>query len=150
MLRWIGAQIAIGLLLAPWYLQPRLLFGSGYGGTAGQFDPPAVADALHPDADVRRISCPLILSRACAAAARIALLVGLFVWWRRNRRQALLFGLIGTIPLLLLGVVSTKLNVFEPRYVLAAAPAYTLILCVLVLRAAMASSGDIAVAVLWC
>ncbi len=44
----------------------------------------------------------------------------------------MLVGLLGTVPLLLLGVVSLKLNVFEPRYVLAAAPAYVLILCVLV------------------
>ncbi len=46
LLRWFGAQIALGLILAPWYLQPRLLFGSGYGGTTGNFDPLAVVHAL--------------------------------------------------------------------------------------------------------
>ncbi|MEO8394852.1 MAG: glycosyltransferase family 39 protein, partial [Chloroflexota bacterium] len=30
-LHWIGAEVVIGLLLAPWYLQSRLLIGSGYG-----------------------------------------------------------------------------------------------------------------------
>ncbi|NDJ60579.1 MAG: hypothetical protein GYB67_05600, partial [Chloroflexi bacterium] len=39
LLRWIAAQAVIALLLAPWYLQERLLVSSGYGGTTGGFDP---------------------------------------------------------------------------------------------------------------
>ena len=64
----------------------------------------------------------------------IALAVGLFVWWQRNRQQALLVGLVGIVPLILLGVVSLKLGVFTPRYVLGSAPAYTLIVSILVLE----------------
>ncbi len=39
LLRWVGSQVIVGLMLAVWYVQPRLLVGSGYGGTAGGFDP---------------------------------------------------------------------------------------------------------------
>lgn len=134
LVRWLGAQVAIGLLLAPWYLQPRLLFGSGYDGTAGQFDPPLLFTRFIPTLTFGIVDkLPPDTASLLAAALGFALLVGLALWWRRNRPQALLFGLLGTTPLLLLGVVSLKLNVFEPRYVLGAAPAYILILCVLVL-----------------
>lgn len=132
--RWIGAEVAIGLLLAPWYLQPRLLFGSGYGGTAGQFDPPQLLTRFIPTLTFGIIDrLPPGAASALAATLGVALLIGLVIWWRRNRQQALLVGLVGLLPLLLLGIVSTRLNVFEPRYVLGAAPAYALIECVLVL-----------------
>ena len=135
LLRWFGAQVVLGLLLAPWYLQPRLYFGSGYGGTARGFEPLqwitrffptlAVSDPLYQPPDFIRVLVPLLL---------VALLLGLALWWRRRRSQAVLFGLLAVLPLLLLGVVSTRLNVFEPRYVLASAPAYLLILSVLALE----------------
>ncbi len=135
LIRWISAEVVLGLILAPWYLQPRLLLSSGYGGTAGNFDPLQWFTSFLPSltfgildtipADVLKWLAPLLV---------IALVAGLLVWWRRNRRQALLVGLIGTIPLILLGVVSLKLGVFTPRYVLGSAPAYTLILAVLMLE----------------
>jgi uncharacterized membrane protein len=134
---WIGSQIAIAVILAPWYLQARLLFGSGYGGTAGGFDaqqwwmrfiPTLIFGGVLPPErmippELVNISAPLLM---------VVLLVGLVLWGRRSWHQAMLFGLLGTIPLILLGIVSTRLNVFEPRYVLAAAPAYTLIIGMLV------------------
>lgn len=136
LLRWFAAQIALGLLLAPWYLQPRLYFSSGYGGTARGFDPQqwltrfvptlAVSDPIHLPPELVAVFVPTLLA---------ALLLGLALWWRQSRQQALLFGLLATLPLLLLGVVSTRLNVFEPRYVLASAPAYLLILSALGLAA---------------
>lgn len=131
LLRWLGAQIAIGLLLAPWYLQERLLVSSGYGGTAGGFELEKLwtwfiptltfGDAL-PASLAGWIWIPLL---ATLAAGGVAL-------WRRNRGHALLIVLLGTLPLLLLGIVSTRMNVFAHRYVLAAAPAYVLLLAALV------------------
>jgi 4-amino-4-deoxy-L-arabinose transferase-like glycosyltransferase len=136
LLRWFGAQVVIGLLLAPWYLQPRLYFGSGYGGTARGFEPLEWLTRFLPTltfADTRRL--PPDFAALLVPVTALALLAGLALWWRRRRNQALLAGLMGVLPLLLLGVVSLKLNVFEPRYVLGAAPIYTLILCVLALEA---------------
>ncbi len=132
LIRWIGAEVVIGLLLAPWYLQPRLLFQSGYGGTAGHFDPPQLITRFIPTLTFG-MSLPPDFVTELAPVLVIVLLLGLILWWRRHWRQGLLVGMLGIVPLLLLGVVSLKLNVFEPRYVLAAAPAYLLILASLVL-----------------
>lgn len=133
LLRWFGAQAVIGLALAVWYIQPSLLTGSGYGGTAGGFAPnqwltkflPTLALGANERMFGNAYSALIVL-------LVVALLVGLVLLWRKNRQQALLVGLWGVIPPLLLGIVSLRLNVFEPRYVLAAAPAYTLLLCALV------------------
>ena len=139
-LRWIGAELAIGLLLAPWYLQSRLLVGSGYGGTGGHFEAQQWITKFIPvltfgtpshvfGMDLRANVVAILVS-----VLLLALLLGLMLLWRgSSRRQVIVLVLWGAIPLLLLGVVSTRLNVFEPRYVLAAAPAFTLILCALVL-----------------
>ncbi len=131
LVQWFGAQIAIGLMLAPWYLQERLLFGSGYGGTTGQLDPPLWLTWFVPTLTFGE-TLPDSLKAVLWIVLLIALIIGWVVLWRRNRRYALWLGFLGTIPLLLLGVVSTKLNVFTPRYVLAAAPVYTLLLSVLI------------------
>ena len=127
LVQWFGAQIAIGLMLAPWYLQERLLFGSGYGGTTGQLDPPLWLTWFVPTLTFGE-TLPDSLKAVLWIVLLIALIIGWGVLWRRNRRYALWLGFLGTIPLLLLGVVSIKLNVFTPRYVLAAAPVYTLLL----------------------
>lgn len=132
-LRWYGAQAVIGFLLAVWYFQPRLLTGSGYGGTAGTLAPDQWITKFLPTLALGADPRPFADSYSLLVLALVvALLAGLLLWWRHNRQQALLVGLWGITPPLLLGVVALRLNVFEPRYVLAAAPAYTLLLCALV------------------
>ncbi|MBK8032361.1 MAG: glycosyltransferase family 39 protein [Chloroflexi bacterium] len=131
LIQWIGSQIAIGLLLAPWYLQERLLFGSGYGGTTGRLDPPLWLTWFVPTLTFGE-TLPPELKAVLWIALLLALIVGWVVLWRRKRQLAIWLGLLGTLPLLFLGIVSTKLNVFTPRYVLTAAPAYTLLLAVLI------------------
>ena len=132
LIQWIGSQIAIGLLLAPWYLQERLLFGSGYGGTTGRLDPPLWLTWFVPTLTFGE-TLPPELKAVLWIALLLALIVGWVVLWRRKRQLAIWLGLLGTLPLLFLGIVSTKLNVFTPRYVLTAAPAYTLLLAVLII-----------------
>lgn len=131
LIQWIGSQIAIGLLLAPWYLQERLLFGSGYGGTTGRLDPPLWLTWFVPTLTFGE-TLPPELKAVLWIALLLALIVGWVVLWRRKRQLAIWLGLLSTLPLLFLGIVSTKLNVFTPRYVLTAAPAYTLLLAVLI------------------
>jgi len=48
--------------------------------------------------------------------------------WQNNRSAALFLVLLGLVPLLMLGLISTRLNIFRPRYVMLAAPAYTIML----------------------
>jgi len=131
LLRWLGAQVAIGLLLAPWYLQERLLVSSGYGGTAGGFELEKLWTWFIPTLTFGD-ALPASLAGWIWMPLLATLVAGVVTLWRRNRSHALLIGLLATLPLLLLGIVSTRMNVFAHRYVLAAAPAYVLLLAVLV------------------
>jgi mannosyltransferase len=129
--RWLVAQILIDLILAPWFIQGRLLTGSGYGGTTFGFDAPRLLTWFLPSLtfgstlpeNLIALLWPLIL---------LVLIIGFFVLRRQNQQAALLMALLGVIPLLLLGLVSLRLNVFTPRYVLSAVPAYIVLFAALV------------------
>jgi uncharacterized membrane protein len=56
----------------------------------------------------------------------IVLLAG--IWWigRRSRNHALFLLFVGAFPLLLLNLLSRRLDIFTPRYVFAVVPAYLL------------------------
>jgi hypothetical protein len=122
--QWIAAQAAVGVLLSPWFLQDRLLRSSGYGGTTGsnlhvehlweRFIPTLMFGSSFPT-DLMQGLWPLLV---------LILLAGLYVLGKQVGRRALLPALLGTIPLLLILLVSLKLNVFTPRYVLTASFAY--------------------------
>jgi len=123
---WIAMQMIIGGALSFWFLQPRLLTGSGYGGTTGQFVPSQLLDWFLPALNFGRILTdrwdiivwlPLLL----------AISAGAYFLWRDKRRYAILLLCVGVLPMLLLGLVSTRLNVFTPRYVLASVPALMLL-----------------------
>lgn len=140
LLRWLGAQVAIGLLLAPWYLQERLLVSSGYGGTAGGFELEKLWTWFIPTLTFGD-ALPASLAGWIWRPLLVALGAGMWVLWRRDRRHALLIGLLATLPLVLLSIVSTRMNVFAHRYVLAAAPAYVLLLTMLVVALLRSRAG---------
>lgn len=125
--RWIGAQLLIALLLAPWYLQERLLFGSGYGGTAGGLEPLRLFTWIMPALQFGR-SLPLELLERSALLVGFALLAGLWFMARRHAANALNVGLRAFLPPLLLALIALRLDVFTPRYVLAGIPAFILLL----------------------
>ncbi len=128
LMKWFRALIMIGAGLSIWYLQGRLLFGSGYGGTAGNFDPMQWFTWFVPTLTFGdTLSLPVW---------GILLLLGMLIFggvllYREGdvqKRYALLLGLMGTIPLVLLGIVSLRLNVFTPRYVLLVSSVFVLLL----------------------
>lgn len=123
---WMLAQLALALMLAPWYLQERLLFGSGYGGTAGPLEPLRLVTWLLPALQFGR-SLPGPLMERSAMLVAFVLLAGLWFMARRDRRMALFAGLCAFLPPLLLGLAALRLNVFTPRYVLASVPACILL-----------------------
>lgn len=125
--RWLVAQLLIGLLLAPWYLQQRLLLGSGYGGTAGGLEPLRLFTWLMPSLQFGS-SLPDALLERSALLVGCALLAGLWLMARRQRQLALFTGLSAFLPPLLLGLAALRLDVFVPRYVLASIPACILLL----------------------
>lgn len=131
LLHWLVAMVAVGLVLAPWYLRPEIRSGGGYGGTTGGFQPAQLWERFIPTLNFGATISPEWLSFS-ATPLLVLLLTGLVLFWRRHWQHALLTALLGTIPLLLLSLVSLRLNVFAPRYVLASAPAYTVIVALLV------------------
>lgn len=125
-LNWLGMLLVIGLLLAPWYLQPRLLSGGGYGGTAGTFDPTQILTWFAPSLMFGR-TLPDTIMQWLGPVILLGLAGGAVFLWRRSRWYAVLLILLTTLPLLMLSVIALRLNVFTPRYVLAASVAYMLL-----------------------
>ena len=86
--RWLTAQLLLAAILAPWYLQERLLLGSGYGGTAGATEPLQLVTWLLPALQFGRNLPPDITARS-ALLVICALLAGLWFMLRRNNRYTL-------------------------------------------------------------
>lgn len=130
LLSWFVVQgiIAAVVLLTFWVLQGGLFAAGGYGGTVGSFNaafwptwflPTLIfGETLLPDwtTPTLIVWLPLLL----------VILASIGVLWRQNTRLAIFVVVIGGFPLLLLGVVSLKMNIFHPRYVIAAVPAFLL------------------------
>ncbi|MBZ0295219.1 MAG: glycosyltransferase family 39 protein [Anaerolineae bacterium] len=132
-IQWVAAQIAIGLILVPWFLQPRLLSGGGYGGTTGRFDAPLLLTWFLPSLVFGR-TLPDELTQVIWPLLLIFVALGIVLLWRARRNYVMLLVFLIVIPVALLAVVSTRLNVFTPRYVLAIVPALLLLLAVVVLK----------------
>ena len=128
---WLFTQLAIGAILAPWFLQERLLFSSGYGGTATSLDLSLVFTWMLPSLNFGRTLPEELMSQLWPGVLGL-LFLGLLVMRRINRRYALLLGLVGIVPIILLSIVSLKINVFTPRYILSTIPAYTLLIAGLI------------------
>ncbi len=121
--QWIASQVVLAIILAPWFLQSQLLSGGGYGGTAGMLDIGEYITTFIPTLIYGSSLNPDILWLAVGCALAL-MAIGVYVLWGKNRKAVLLCLLMGIIPLLLIGIVSLRLNVFVPRYVLASSIAY--------------------------
>ncbi len=128
LVRWFIAQAIIGLCAAPWYLQERLLSGGGYGGTTLRFDSGFLIDGFIPALVFGEV-VPESWLRALALIVFLLPLVGLLVF--RSRRWLLLFLLVG-IPVIGISIVSMRLNVFAPRYVLSVSAAVVMAVALLI------------------
>jgi 4-amino-4-deoxy-L-arabinose transferase-like glycosyltransferase len=136
---WLLSQIVIGFILAPWFIQPRLLFDSGYSGTTFPFEPAQIFTWLIPSLNFGMTLQPAgerpTTTVSIWLLVLFVLLIGLASRWRTNRSTALLLGLCGFLPVLLLSLVSFRMNVFTPRYILSVVPTYTLLAASFILSA---------------
>ena len=110
--------LALAVTLVPWMIQVVRLSGSGYGGTAARAD---LAEL------VRRFVPTLLfgegeLSLVAGASLLIVLAAGLVAGRRRNLDKRVLLLLWAFLPLILLVIFSTRMNVFRPRYVIPITP----------------------------
>ncbi|MDE2748306.1 MAG: glycosyltransferase family 39 protein [Chloroflexota bacterium] len=123
-------QAAIGLLLIAGFMLVQVLpgFAGSYPGLVQAFAWSDYVTRFAP-ALVFGATIPLDPAPVGIALSLIAALAGAAVW-RASPRQFRFIALAALLPLLLLGLVSSRYNLFHPRYVLSAAPALMLLLVV--------------------
>jgi hypothetical protein len=124
---WFLVQGLLAVSLAIWFLQGRLLFGSGYTGTALSFEPELLLTWFVPTlmfGDTFSAVIPSLLIFA------FCLLVILLDW----RRQYLLLLFWVFVPLIGLAIVSTRLSVFTPRYVMVVSVSLVLLVVISVVK----------------
>lgn len=112
--RWRGFAVALlvtASLHIPSVIQLARLATSGYGGTRGSAD----------WAELLRFWDALLLGELIPPLGMIAVVVGAAVVCLPTARRLIL--MLALLPLALLYLISTRLNVFDPRYVLAMMPA---------------------------
>ncbi|NJL92380.1 MAG: hypothetical protein HC915_01015 [Anaerolineae bacterium] len=114
--------LAMSLALLPLLVQLTRLAGSGYSGTAAR---------VSVETLLRRFLPTLLfgeggLSLLAGAALMMALLLGLLAGGRRRAPQRVLLLLWLFLPLALLMLFGTQMNIFRPRYVIAVTPALLL------------------------
>lgn len=121
--QWVVVQCLIACFLAPWFLQERLLTGSGYTGTTYSAEVIRLFDWFLPTLTFGETLSPVVATYVWPLIL-VATLLGIVSFWSVCRRCALLLALLSVVPPLLLTVVSLRLDVFTPRYVLGSAPAF--------------------------
>lgn len=136
---WPASQVMLAALLAPWYLQAPRLASSGYSGTASRLTTLSQVFNAIPETLGTLLfgqTLPPALGWQTAAYA-LALTISagaiLYLITIRSKPTDPLF-LIGyaTIPLILLLSLSAIGHFYRPRYLNAAAPAYTLLAATLI------------------
>lgn len=132
--RWLVAQLAVGTALAGLFFYfLNFVQDGGYHATAQPFDPALLFTWFVPTLSAGD-TLPTAVTNLLWPVMLTLLGVGWWLLWRNDRRAAILTGLLGLAPLVLLGLIATRMAVFRPRYVLASAPAYTLALAGLVAK----------------
>ncbi|MFQ3537092.1 MAG: glycosyltransferase family 39 protein [Aggregatilineales bacterium] len=116
---WLTAFSAIVIAHIPSLVQGIALAQSGYGGTRGSADL-ALLPNFWSVLLLGELSAP-----AFGGSALIVLLIGALFLPMRLRFY---FALSLSLPLIALYAIATRLNVFDPRYILAVVPFGTLIL----------------------
>lgn len=117
-----GGSAAASFLI----LQAPLFARGGYGGTSLIFDasslfssfPPVLSFGEYYPPDFAAVLWPILLILLFACFGLVL---------KNDEKLALLLGLWLLVPLILLSLIATRMNVFLPRYVLFSAPAYSLI-----------------------
>jgi hypothetical protein len=126
---WIGSQIGLAALLAPWYLQRRLYTG-GYTPTGDYF-----AGLASIGWTIRSLSLGETLpdtTHQWVTLLIAALLIGgLATAFSYSRRWGWFLLLYAACPLASLSALATWRPYFRPRYIIASTPAYILLLATL-------------------
>ncbi|MEL6272998.1 MAG: glycosyltransferase family 39 protein, partial [Chloroflexota bacterium] len=131
--KWAGAMLTVGAILAPWYLQPDIRSGGGYSGTTTGFDF-GVLFNYFPNSLAFGTTLPGSFTGWLWILVYIVLIISIAVALRSNWRHALLLGSVAIVPIVLLSIVTLRLNVLAPRYVMGVIPAWALLVAILARR----------------
>lgn len=102
------------------------LFGAGaYGGNTGGFQVSLLLERFIPTFLLSE-SFPAGMLTLLGAFAYLLLGVAWFTLSRRTPQYALLLMFLALLPLVLLSLISVRVSIFNPRYILASLPAYLL------------------------
>ncbi|MCA0452866.1 MAG: glycosyltransferase family 39 protein [Chloroflexi bacterium] len=125
----ICAAIAAALSSASFVIFQAPLFArGGYGGSfGGTLDVTRLWTYFLPTLNFGEITLPAETLSSLWSFVALVLIVGLLLLWRYQRRMAIALTLLSIIPAILLAVISTRLNIFTPRYILPVAPIFALI-----------------------
>ena len=134
-------------------LQGRLVGSGAYTGTiAGEMNPARLVTWFMPVLNFGD-TLPISLVDVLWPFLLVGLGAGWYAWWGRSRKYALLLLFLALLPLLLIGLVSTRFNIFLPRYIISSVPAYILVLSGLALlvrsRQRVVRWGAVALLVGW-
>ncbi len=117
--QWILSVLALAVLLIPWLYQAVLLATSGYKGAAGRVNLPDLWQKWLPT---------LIMGEAVPPFFNLwaLLLILVISGWMLKPRIGLVLLSLFLIPVLLVTLASTRMNLFLPRYIFATLPALLL------------------------
>lgn len=134
-LRWLlAASPAVITAVASFLiLQGRLIATGTYAGTtASKLDLPRLFSWFLPTLTFGE-TLPADFSVAIWPFIALALLLGLYLIYTRNRQSALFLGVLGFAPPILFCFAAIRLNIFTPRYLLLLIPIYTLLFSALII-----------------
>ena len=128
-LRWSVLNGAIILACAASFLivQGDLITSGAYGGTTNRFDPMDWFTRFIPSLYFGETLPPPLTDTAWVIICIILVLMIIAVI-ARYRNNGILLAMMVSLPLLVLGLISTRMGVFNPRYIMHAVPAYILLL----------------------
>lgn len=118
---WLLAMAGVAILLIPWVAQAFALSRSGYGGTASGFEAGLLLTNFLPALAVGE-TLPADLMGALWIVLLPAGIGALVLVWQQQRDAAVFLAANIVLPTLLLSLVSTRLDVFRPRYLIAVVP----------------------------
>ena len=121
---WLGLMVILGVLLIPWVWQAAALAGSGYQGAITGTDARALLRFYPALAFGETLPQPATETGTLALAGGLlgAYLLALALTSAHHRDAAALCALLALAPLILLWLAATRLDVFNPRYLIGALP----------------------------
>ncbi len=125
--QWVISQVILAIGLGLWFFQERLLSGGGYGGTAGGFDITELITRFVPTLTFGAEISPQMQTGVIVFSLVLLSLGGWSFYKQRSPYTPLLI-LLGTLPLLFISIVSLRLQVFVPRYVMSITVSYVILM----------------------